>query len=79
MHADPDAERISRAAATVRQWVSSFVLSAALYEADIVLVRSDPTLMPAEQFDVLINSLDTPDEAPHLMRIAAQHRRRLTR
>jgi uncharacterized protein (DUF1778 family) len=76
MRADPDSEnRIIQAAAACRQSVSAFVLAAAVREADVVLARADTTLMPAEQFDALIDSLDTPDTSPRLLDAAAQPRR----
>lgn len=76
MRADPASEeRISRAAALLHESVSSFVLRAASTEADRVLAHADTTLMPAEQFDALIGSLDVPDAAPTLARIAARGRR----
>lgn len=71
---DPEGEhRITEAAARTRESVSTFVLRAALNEADRVLARSDVVFMPAEQFDALMDSLDTPDEAPVLAH-AARHR-----
>jgi uncharacterized protein (DUF1778 family) len=76
MRTDPDSEaRITRAAAVTHESVSGFVLRAATSEADRVLARTDVTLMPAEQFDALINSLDVPDEAPALSRLASTRRR----
>ena len=72
--ADTDA-RIQRAAALLHESVSSFVTRAVRVEADRVLGRADVTLMPAEQFDALVESLDTPDEAPGLTRAAARPRR----
>lgn len=72
---DPDSEqRIAEAAALMHESVSAFVLRAARSEADRVLARSDATLMPAEQFDALVRSLDEPDEAPVLARVAASDR-----
>ncbi len=76
MRADPDSEaRITRAASVTRESVSSFVLRAATAEADRILARTEVTLMPAEQFDALIDSLDVPDPAPALSRLAAAPRR----
>lgn len=76
MRTDPDSEaRITRAAAVNHESVSSFVLRAASAEADRVLARTEVTLMPASQFDALIDSLDTPDAAPTLSRLAAAPRR----
>lgn len=76
MRADVQSEdRIVRAAALEKSSVSAFVLAAALRRADEVLARADVTLMPAEQFDALMASLDVPDEAPALAAIAARPRR----
>ena len=68
-------ERIIRAASVVHESVSAFVLNAATAAADRVLARADRTLMPAEQFDALLATLDEPDEAPALARAAARRRR----
>ena len=76
MRADPDSEaRIAQAAAMLHLSVSAFVPSAAVREADIVLARADTTLMPAEQFDALMSSLELPDEAPRLLEAATRPRR----
>lgn len=76
MRADPASEaRIRRAAELFHESVSSFVLRAASTEANRVLAHADTTLMPAQQFDALIGSLDVPDAAPTLARVAARRRR----
>ena len=76
MRADPDSEAlIARAAALEAVSVSAFVLGAAVREADRVLGRADQTLMPAEQFDALVDSLDTPDPAPRLAAAARRPKR----
>ncbi len=76
MRADPDSEeRIAQAAAAMHQSISAFVLSAAVREADVVLARSDTTLMPAGQFDALMSSLEVSDEAPRLREAASRPRR----
>ena len=76
MRADPDSEaRIAQAAALLHQTISAFVLLAAVREADLVLARADTTLMPAEQFDALMSSLQAPDEAPRLLEAASRPRR----
>ena len=76
MRADPESEAlIARAAAAAAVSVSAFVLGAAVREADRVLGRSDRTLMPDEQFDVLVGSLDAPDPAPRLAAAARSPRR----
>lgn len=76
MRADPESVAlITAAAAACRVSVSAFVLDAATDEAGRVLGRADVTLMPADQFDVLVASLDEPDEAPRLARAAGSARR----
>lgn len=76
MRADPESEAlISRAAAAQDLSVSAFVLGAAAREADRVLGRVDQTLMPSQQFDVLIGSLDRADPAPGLTAAASRARR----
>jgi len=76
MRTDPDSEeRIVQAAGLVGQSVSGFVLAAASTAADAVLARADTTLMPAEQFDGLLRSLDVADPAPTLRAAAAGARR----
>lgn len=76
MRADEENEqRITRAAHLLNESVSSFVLRASSAEADRVLARTDNVVMPASQFDALIASLDTPDAAPALERLAARDRR----
>jgi uncharacterized protein (DUF1778 family) len=76
IRADSDSQhRIAQAAALVKSSVSAFILGAANAEADRILARADHTLMPAEQFDALLASLDQPDEAPTLSRIATKPRR----
>lgn len=79
MRTDPETgARITEAAHAAHMSVSAFVLGAAAMAAERVLARSDHTVMPTEQFDALITSLDTPDPAPKLAEIAAR-RRRFTR
>ena len=72
--AETDA-RVQQAAALLDESVSSFVTRVVRVEADRVLGRADVTLMPAEQFDALVESLDTPDEAPGLARAGVRPRR----
>jgi uncharacterized protein (DUF1778 family) len=75
MRADAESEaRIARAAALQRVSVSAFVLGAAGREADRVLSKVDQTVMPAEQFDALMTSLDAPDRAPQLRKVARRKR-----
>lgn len=79
MRTDAESEAlIAHAARLTHQSVSAFVLGAATAEARRVLARMDHVVMPADQFDVLISSLDSPAEAPSLMR-AAREPRRFTR
>jgi uncharacterized protein (DUF1778 family) len=68
-------ERISRAARAQDLSVSAFVLGAAMREAEHVLGRADRTLMPADQFDALVGSLDHDDGAPRLQQVAEAERR----
>lgn len=76
MRADDESNaKITEAAKAEQVSVSAFVLDAAVKAADHVLARKDVTLMPAEQFDALLASLDTPDEAPALGALARQPRR----
>lgn len=72
--AETDA-RVQQAAALLDESVSSFVTRVVRVEADRVLGRADVTLMPAEQFDALVESLDSPEEAPGLARAATRPRR----
>lgn len=53
----------------------AFVLDAVATAAERVLAEPDQTMMPADQFDALIASLDTPDQAPKLAQVAAKQRR----
>jgi uncharacterized protein (DUF1778 family) len=79
MRTDPDSEaKIAEAARLARQSVSTFVLTAATTAAERIIARVDHVVMPADQFDSLINSLDIADEAPTLAR-TAQRKRRFTR
>jgi len=76
MRADPDSgAKIAQAASIVEKSVSAFVLDAATTAADRVLARVDQVMMPADQFDALLKSLDAPDEAPTLRKVAQRERR----
>lgn len=66
---------IEDAATRLGQSASAFVLHAATAEADRVLARADATMMPTDQFDAMLATLDTPDEAPSLARLAQRERR----
>lgn len=66
-------QRITRAAALTGDTTSHFVLSAATAAADRVIAENVArTVMPAEQFDELLASLDIPDDAPNLARLFAR-------
>jgi uncharacterized protein (DUF1778 family) len=79
MRADPQSEaKIAEAARLSGQSMSAFVLNAATVAADQIIARVDHVVMPADQFDAIMESLDTPDEAPNLAR-AASRKRRFTR
>ena len=79
MRTDPESESLIVAAAAARRVsVSAFVLEAATEEAGRVLGRGDLTLMPADQFDALLDALDEPDDAPRLVD-ATRRPRRYTR
>ncbi|MFI5905932.1 DUF1778 domain-containing protein [Dactylosporangium sp. NPDC051541] len=67
--------RITEAAELLGEPVSAFVVRSARAEAEKVLARAHRTIMPAEQFDLLISSLDEPDEASALTEIANRPRR----
>ena len=78
MEARVDAETdelIRRAAELTHESVSSFVVRAARAEADRVMARTDATVMPADQFDAVIASLEEAEPAPALARVAARPRR----
>ncbi len=70
-----DGALINEAAKIRNQTVSAFVVQAATSEAGRVLGRAAHTIMPAEQFDLLMASLDEPDDAEVLARAARQPRR----
>lgn len=76
MRTDPNSEAlIAEAAQVTHQSVSAFVLQAATSEADRVLARAHHVIMPEDQFDQLVASLDSPDAAPRLESVAARKRR----
>jgi uncharacterized protein (DUF1778 family) len=80
IHTDLDTEAlITQAARLTRQSVSEFVLRAATEEASRVIARIDHVMMPSDQFDALISSLATPDDAPKIARAAEQRRRFIRR
>ncbi len=63
-------ERIQRAANAVHEPASEFVRKAALARAEEILRQDLVTVMPAEQFDALMSSLDAADFAPRLAEAA---------
>lgn len=76
MRADPDkSAKITQAANLVEKSVSAFVLEAASAQAERVLAQAEQVVMPADQFDALMKSLDTPAEAPTLRKLADRERR----
>ncbi|GAB38499.1 MULTISPECIES: type II toxin-antitoxin system TacA family antitoxin [Gordonia] len=63
-------DRIQRAANVVHEPASEFVRKAALARAEEVLRQELITVMPTEQFDALMSSLDSADAAPRLAEAA---------
>jgi uncharacterized protein (DUF1778 family) len=72
-----DKDAIASAAELEHTSMTEFVRKAVLDRVQLVSARADRTLMPADQFDALIASLDAPDDAPALARAFA-HKRRFT-
>lgn len=66
---------IAAAAAMEQTTTTEFVRQAVLDRAQHVRARSDRTLMPADQFDLLVNALDVADDIPNLARALARPRR----
>ncbi|MBU3062652.1 DUF1778 domain-containing protein [Nocardia sp. NEAU-G5] len=73
--AEDGRNQIEAAASAVGETVTDFVRNAAMQRADQVLALASRTLMPAEQFDAMIRSLDTADDAPELAKAVARGRR----
>jgi uncharacterized protein (DUF1778 family) len=69
-------KQIEQAAALAGESVSSFVVLAALGRADNLVRERASTVVPAAYFDQLVASLDEPEEAPGLTRVAAAVERR---
>lgn len=69
-------KQIEQAAALAGESVSSFVVLAALDRADILVRERASTVIPAAYFDQLVASLDEPDDAPELAKVAAAVARR---
>jgi uncharacterized protein (DUF1778 family) len=63
-----DRALIEDAAQQLDESVSDFTRNAALRRAEKVLARTNVTLMPAEQFDALLESIDIADDAPVLQK-----------
>lgn len=61
---------IQRAAGIAQEPVSDFVRKAAYSRAEEMLRDNLITVMPAEQFDAMMATLDEPDDAPRLMEAA---------
>lgn len=53
---------------------TEFITTATRAEAERTLARADVTLMDAALFDAMLRSLDEPDPAPALERLAATQR-----
>lgn len=68
-------EQVRKAAELVHEPTSAFMRTAVMVRAERVLARANVTLMPAEQFDELMASLDAPDEAPPALAEAARQPR----
>jgi uncharacterized protein (DUF1778 family) len=66
---------ITRAAELVQEPVSEFMRRAAAERASEVLAQSMTTVMPADQFDALLASLDDADDAPALTALAKTPRK----
>ena len=63
-------DRIQQAASAVHEQTSEFVRRAALQRAEEVLRNELVTMMEPEQFDKLMASLDTADDAPRVVAAA---------
>jgi uncharacterized protein (DUF1778 family) len=61
---------IERAAMLASESVSSFVVTAAVQRAEALVAERASTVVPAAYFDRLVASLDEPDGAPRLTRVA---------
>lgn len=67
-------DTIQRAAELEHLSPSAFMVRSALLEAEEVLTRADVTYMPPEQFQQVMATLDTPDEAPRLAQAFRENR-----
>lgn len=70
-----DKDAIASAAEMEHTTTTDFVRDAVLDRVQHVRARAERTLMPAEQFDALFDSLDVPDDTPTLARAFAHKRR----
>lgn len=75
---DPDsAERIRYASALEHTSLSGFMVAAAVERAERVIAEHAYTLVPADYFDRLLETLDQPPEPmPELARVAESERER---
>lgn len=72
---DQDAHcQIKRAADVVHEQTSEFMRKAAFERAEQILAQQLTTVMPAEQFDHLLASLDVADHATELAAVAKEPR-----
>ena len=67
---------IEQAAALASESVSSFVVTAAIQRAEAIVSERASTPVPPDYFDMLLGSLDEPDSAPALERVALRVARR---
>ena len=75
-HVDPATERrILRAAQLTGESAPAFVVRAARPAAAEVVGRADTTVLPADQFDALLDSMDEPDPAPGLAALSRRSHR----
>lgn len=70
-----DRNLIENAASILKENISDFTRSAALDRAREVLALAERTLMPADQFDELLRSLDQAEKAPALAKAFQRPRR----
>lgn len=74
-----DKDAIESAAEMEHTNTTDFVRDAVLERVQHVRARADRTLMPAEQFDTMMESIDAADNTPTLARAFAHKRRFLQR
>lgn len=72
---EQERQQIETAAGTVGESLTDFFRNAAVQRANRVLALASRTLMPAEQFDAMLESLDVADDAPALAAIVARPQR----